>query len=417
MNETLAPMSVNANRHEPESRLYVTRGRLNNGQDPSWVLNDFHDTPIKSQFVLPDSERLIPSIESESQMLHRHMPLHQRPAPVLPDRQFQDRIVGPRIFELNDDPQTPNLKRRRVEDLDKYTTVISQGVTDRHTNASAPLSYRSSGLDGYAYPESARSGVSRPQVSGFEGPRRHVELVPIIRPVYTDESDRPTYARSRHRDAGDAQAPQPMRGPHFDNEPSFNSPLQRALSHPLEGHPEMPPSRSLIENSQLPPGANNPGPPNRDPFHRPPASYGNDAMPRSDYTQLAPGRNVSFEHIPMRPRFVHHNDLGSSMHSDERPAMYHSDWGQHGIRATDTGAPFYMQNSARCTHDNAHGVEHNPQSSVALSTRSYTAQGAHFYDEARPVNVPPNMEAAGSRKRPPNHEVVYITSSPPGEER
>ncbi|KAL9638751.1 MAG: hypothetical protein Q9204_001381 [Flavoplaca sp. TL-2023a] len=416
MHETLAHMSVNTNRHEPDNRLYVARGRFDNGEAPPWVLNDSYDTPAKSQFVPSDSERLIPSIESEPQTLHSQEPLHQRAAPGFLDRQFQDRLVGPRFLELEDDPQTPTLKRRRIEDLDKYTTVPSQGVIDRHTIVSAPLSYRPSGHDGYANPESAPSGVLRPQASGFEQALRpRMDMVPITRPIYTDEVDRPTNARSRHRVAGDARASQPMRGPHFDIEPSFDSPLRRALSY--EGLPAIPPSRSLIEKPQLPPEPHNSRQLNRHPFHRLPASYGNHAMPRSDYTQLRAGRNVNVENIPMRLRSVHHNDLGSSMHSGDRPAMYHSGWDRHVIRASDTEAPFYMRDPARHSRDNAHGVGHVPQSLLLLSPGSCPTQGAHLYDEARPVNDPPNTEAAGPRNRPPNHEVVYISSSPPGGER
>lgn len=411
-------MSVNTNRHEQDNRLYVARGRFDHGQAPLRGLNDSYDTPAQSQFVAPDSERLIPSIEIEPQMLHSQEPLHQRAAPGFPDPQIQDRLVGPRILELDDDPKTPTLKRRRIEDLDKYTTVTSQGVTDRHTIASAPLSYRPSGHDGYANPESATSAVFHTQASGFEqGLRRRVDMVPITRPIYTDEISRTTNARSQHRVAGDARAPQPMRGPHFNIEPSFDSPLRRALSHPHEGLPAMPPSRSLIENPQLPPGAHNPRQPSRHPFHGLPSLYGNHAMPRSNHIQLVAGRNVSVENIPMRLRSVHHNDLGSSMHAGNRPDMYHSGWDQHVIRASDTEAPVYMRDPARHNRDNSHGVGQNPQSPLLLSPGSCPAHGAHSYDKARPVNDSPITKAAGPRNCPPNHEVVYISSSPPGGER
>lgn len=414
MNGVRAPLAINTHNHEPDHPGYVTHERFNGGQTPSRISNGFHEGPAVSQFVLPEAERLIPSVENESHVPRRQEPLHGRVAPGPSDRQFQNRFVGPRILELDDDPKTPTLKRRRVEDVDRSTRVTSHSVTDTQLHGSAPLPCKPSRHDGYSNPESMAHGASRSQVLRYDqGHARRVELVPIIRPSHADQNDGPTNASVQHRHDNDTwanQISQPLRGPRSRYEPPIDSPLRQAQSQPQQGISAAPTSRSLMTNPQLSPEVHRPEHPKYYPIHRLPASYVNEAMPRPDYTQLGSRKNLSVENMPVRLRLVHHNGVGLSMHAGGRPAMDRSDWVQYVTRASDTEAP---HGPAHYSHEDTHRVGRNPQAPMALSPGRFSGLGARFYNGQSAVNKPRNFEATGPR---PEHEVVYITSSPAGGE-
>lgn len=417
MNGVRAPLAINEHNHEPDHPGYVTHERFNGGQTPSRISNGFHEGPAVSQFVLPESERLIPSVENESHVPRRQEPLHGRVAPGPSDRQFQDRFVGPRILELDDDPKTPTLKRRRVEDVDRSTRVTSHSMTDTQLHGSAPLPCRPSRHDGYSNPGSMAHDASRSQVFRYDqGIARQVELVPIIRPSHADQNDGPTNASVQHRHDNDTwanQISQPLRGPRSRYEPPIESPLRQAHSHPQQGISAAPPSRSLMINPQLSPEVHRPENSKYYPIHRLPASYVNEAMPRPDYTQLGTRKNLSVENMPVRLRPVHHNGVGLSMHAGGRPAMDRSDWVQYVTRASDTEAQGYTHGPAHYSHEDTHRVGRNPQAPMALSPGRFSGPGTRFYNGESAVNKARNFEATGPR---PEHEVVYITSSPAGGE-
>ncbi|KAL8670741.1 MAG: hypothetical protein Q9168_004734 [Polycauliona sp. 1 TL-2023] len=412
MKDVKASLSNNTHAHSPDNRTYLAHERLGDGQNPSRFSNDLRDRPAVSPFVLPESERLVPSVENESHALRGQEPLHHV-ASGPSDRQLHDGLFGPRILEL-DDPDTPTLKRRRIEDID-WATRITRNVTDVHNQESAPLAYRNPPYDGPSTTNPTSSGASRSQVPGYDQryPRR-IQLVPINRSPRPDEGDGPTSAIFQHGREDEIRVPQPLRDPRSRHEPHVDSPLRQGRSQPQQELFAGPASRAIFPNHQLSPEVHKREQPMSYPLHGPPVSYGSQSVPRPDNRQVGAGKPVRLGNMPVRLRPVHHNGSGSTMHAGDEASQNHSDWVQHGTRALDPGAPYYTQTPAHCSQENVHRVGRNPQQTIPSSPGGYPGGGRRFYDEARPGNNPPKQEATNARPSGPEREAIYISSSPLG---
>ncbi|KAL9047474.1 MAG: hypothetical protein Q9206_006751, partial [Seirophora lacunosa] len=84
--------------------------------------------------VYLDSERLIPSVESDSPtaLMHKDYLTNSRPA--APQRHFQDHMIGPRVVEIDDDPLSPTHKRRRIADDGSSPAKASMAKTQKLTS-------------------------------------------------------------------------------------------------------------------------------------------------------------------------------------------------------------------------------------------------------------------------------------------
>ncbi|KAL8999442.1 MAG: hypothetical protein Q9169_001756 [Polycauliona sp. 2 TL-2023] len=403
-------LHTNADVQQPSIRagnqIYATHERLDYGQDLSQVPQGLLDGPATSRFVLPESERLVPSVETEPHVLHRQENLHHvAPGPF--DRQFQNDPVGFRNLERDDDPDTPTVKRRRVEDIDWSNRTMSHRVTDTHIHKSA-LPYGAYRHDGHPRLDSESSGAPRSRACEYDrGFPRRVELVPIIRSSCAAEGDRP-----QHRDGGDTRGPPHMRGSDVHYEPHVDSPLRQAYSLPQQEASAGPTLWPSIPNSRVSPDAHMRGQPLPYPLHRLPASYLSEAVSRPDYRLLGPGRTVDVESMPMRLRSVHQIDLGPSMLAGGKPTQDRPEWAQYGNGASNAKPSYYGQAFARHSQENLHRMGHHPRQPVALSPDGFYGQRERCYDGSRPGNVPPKLEAMSPRKTGPDHDAVYISSSP-----
>ncbi|KAL9008042.1 MAG: hypothetical protein Q9173_006794 [Seirophora scorigena] len=125
-----------------------------------------------------DSERIIPSVESDSPtaLMHKDYITNSRPA--ASQRHFQDHIIGPRVVEIDDDSLSPAHKRRRVAD-DRLSPakVMYSSVSDQRP---ALGSIRPSAYGGHSNPGRHGNDMSHSEVRwDGQGTLRTTELVPI----------------------------------------------------------------------------------------------------------------------------------------------------------------------------------------------------------------------------------------------
>lgn len=416
-----APLAIDTHNHVPDHPVHVTHESFDGRQTSSRIPSGLHGAPAVTQFVLPESERLIPSVENEAHVPRWQEPIHGRSVPGPSDGDFQDRFVGPRFLELDDNPRTPTLKRRWVEDVDWSPRVTSHSLTDTQLHGSAPLPCLPSRHDGYSNPVSVARGAPRLQASRYDqGHAPRVEVVPVIRRSQPDDGPENAPIQRRHHDGTWVnQISQPLRVPRSQYEPPIDAPLREAHSHPPQGLSAAPTSRSLMTNARLSPEVHGPEQPKYDRIHRLPASCVGEVMPRPGYTQLGPGKHRTVENMSVRLKPVYHNGAGVSMGARGRPAMDGSDRGQHATRASESEAPGYTHCRAYHSHhhhEDSWGVERKPQAPMALSPRGFSGlEGRSFHGESV-VHKAPGFEATGPRRVGLEHEVVYITSSPPGGE-
>ncbi|KAI4109602.1 MAG: hypothetical protein LQ339_001715 [Xanthoria mediterranea] len=413
-----APLAIDAHNREPDHPVHVTHESFDGRQTSSRIPSGLHGAPAVTQFVLPESERLIPSVENEAHLPRWQEPIHGRSVPGPSDGDFQDRFVGPRFLELEDNPRTPTLKRRRVEDVDWSPRVTSHSLTDTQLHGSAPLPCLPSRHDGYSNPASVARGAPRLQASRYDqGHAPRVEVVPVIRRSQPDDGpENAPIQRRHHNSTWVNQISQPLRAPRSQYEPPIDAPLREAHSHHPQGLSAAPTSRSLMTNARLSPEVHGPEQPKYDPIHRLPASCVGEVMPRPGYAQVGPGKHRTVENMPVRLKPVYHNGAGFSMGARGRPAMDGSDWVQHATRASESEAPGYTHCRAYHSHEDSRGVERNPQAPMALSPRGFSGLEARSFHGESVVHKAQGFEATGPRRVGSEHEVVYITSSPPGGE-
>ncbi|KAI4110369.1 MAG: hypothetical protein LQ345_007023 [Seirophora villosa] len=125
-----------------------------------------------------DSERLIPSVESDSPtaLMHKDYLTNSRPA--APQRHFQDHMIGPRVVEIGDDPLSPTHKRRRIaDDGSSPAKVMYSSVSDQRP---ALGSTRPSAYGGHSNPGHHSNDMSHSELRwDGQGTLRTTELVPI----------------------------------------------------------------------------------------------------------------------------------------------------------------------------------------------------------------------------------------------
>ena len=371
----------------------------------SRTLNGSHEGPAVSQFVLPESERLVLSVENGPHALARQEFSRGREAPGSPNRQFHNRFVGPRIIELDDDPKSPVLKRRRIDDVDWSAKLTYQAVTDSQSPGSATLPCRPSRHDGYSNPERAARGSARSQpLPNDQKHSRRVELIPIVRTLQHNGNDCPTNGFVQNRDEGTIrvnQTSQRFRGIQSHYEPPVESPPRHANVHPQD---EFSPRVHRLQQ----------------PMHHPyrlHASYSTEPMPGPGSAQSSPRTNHSVQNMSVSLRPLRPNEEGILMHADGRPAISHSYWVQNGSRAPDTEAQGYRYPPERYDNGNSRTLGRNLQHPEPLSPRGFRGRSSHPYNGGTGANVPQNLETTIRRKIDTDHEIVYITSSPPGRER
>ncbi|KAI4169596.1 MAG: hypothetical protein LQ348_007247 [Seirophora lacunosa] len=128
--------------------------------------------------VYLDSERLIPSVESDSPtaLMHKDYLTNSRPA--APQRHFQDHMIGPRVVEIDDDPLSPTHKRRRIaDDGSSPAKVMYSSVSDQRP---ALGSTQPSAYGGHSNPGHHSNDMSHSELRwDGHGTLRTTELVPI----------------------------------------------------------------------------------------------------------------------------------------------------------------------------------------------------------------------------------------------
>ncbi|KAL8784267.1 MAG: hypothetical protein Q9213_004089 [Squamulea squamosa] len=418
-NGTQAALSTVAYNHKPDHRVYLAHDRLNGEQRSPRTTLGLHKAPVVSRFILPEQERIIPSVENDPHAFRRQKSSPERSIPG--PSQVQDRFVEPRIIELDNSPRTPMSKRRRIEEVNRSTKVSYQAVSKPQPPEPAPLSYGPLQRHCYSNPESAISGVSRSQPFRYDqDPPRRVELVPIVRSPYNAVDDGPTkdfVHRHDGRIADVTQTLQPYPSSRPLYEPPTNSPLQQARDHPHEGLSAAPNSRSLTFNPKPPSERDRLQQPRPSAYKNLPATYITKHKPETAPTELVPLTNYKVQNMPGRLRPLHPNEEDILMYADGKPALDDPYWVQNGMQAFITEARGSAYPPAHANREIDHTMMRSLQPPVPLLPRDARSRGLHPNVGENFLNDPRQVETIGRRKDDPDHEIVYITSSPLGGER
>ncbi|KAL8775627.1 MAG: hypothetical protein Q9209_000123 [Squamulea sp. 1 TL-2023] len=418
-NGTQAILSTIAYNHNPDHQVYLAHDKFNGEQISPRTSVGLHKAPAVSRFVPPESERIIPSVESDPHAFRRQKPSPEGDIPG--PSSLQDRFVGPRIIELDDSPRTPTIKRRRVEEVNRSTNVAYQAVTRHVSPEPAPSSYGPPQRTGYSIPESDISGASRSRPFRYDqDPPRRVELVPIVRSSYNAVNDGPMKDIVHHHNGGTAhiaQTSQPYPSTRPLYEPPSGSPLQHARVDPHKRFSAAPNSRSLTFNPKPPSEMDRLQQPILSTYENLPASYFTEHRPEAAPNEFVPRISYKVQNMPGRLRPLHPNEEGVSMYAGGKPALDDSYWVQTGIQASNTEARGSTYGPAHVNREDDHTVRRNLQPPVALLPRDVHRQDLHPYVGEKFLNVPQHVATIGRHRNDPDHEVVYITSSPPGGER
>ncbi|KAI4234429.1 MAG: hypothetical protein L6R40_006748 [Gallowayella cf. fulva] len=358
-----------------------------------------------------ESERLMPSVEDGQYTMHREGARVGSPEPST--RQFQDGFVGPRIVELDNDPHTPILKRRRFEDVDWVGKFAYRSVTDiQPPRSSALVQCRPPLHASYPNPDSATGGASLPQALRYDqGPPRHVELVPIAREVHNGASDGFADAVVKHRDWNTLQ---PFSGVPPRMEPHVNSPLHQPQFRSREGFPAVPRSPRSIRKCQPPFDSLRPQQPSHHPYVSTPMSYAAVSIPEPDSTHFVPRTNHGLQESPVRPRPLYTSEENIARYPDRKAGVERAG---EGFRPPHSGMEGYACHPPHYSRQGAQMVEESPQSFNAAPPRHVLNAGSSLYahEELGQTARGSRMTAHHTIYQEP--EVVYITSSPLADER
>lgn len=157
-----------------------TNHMFGNNRTPLYRPSEATERP--SSFAGPaylESERPIPSVESDSYTSLTPREHLTNDGPAAPQEQFQDHIIGPRVVEINDDPFSPAHKRRRVAD-DRLSSskVMYSAVSTQNPSTLASMGPSKNG--NYPNPRYNGYDISNSQVHwGGQGTLRTQELLPV----------------------------------------------------------------------------------------------------------------------------------------------------------------------------------------------------------------------------------------------
>lgn len=157
-----------------------TNHMFGNNRTPLYRPSEATEWP--SSFAGPaylESERPIPSVESDSYTSLTPREHLTNDGPAAPQEQFQDHIIGPRVVEINDDPLSPAHKRRRVADNKLSSSKVMYSAVSTQ-NPSTLASMGPSMNRNYPNPRYNGYDISNSQVHwGGQGTLRTKELVPV----------------------------------------------------------------------------------------------------------------------------------------------------------------------------------------------------------------------------------------------
>ncbi|KAL8701691.1 MAG: hypothetical protein Q9224_000384 [Gallowayella concinna] len=365
----------------PDYQAYAGHERLEPASNESYQ---------RPRFTYPESESLIPSVEDGLHAFRRQEPPRQLGGPL--QTQYQNRLVGPRIVELDDEPKTPILKRQRVEDVDWPSAKVAY-QTVRHTQSPGPALA--------PFGSDFRTSFSKPSQYD-QGPPRHV---PTLGQVRGDANDGFKSAVIQHR--GGNIVYETSTSQQFQKTDAHFQPRADPLPHhfrSMEALPAMSASRCIVSDSQLPPNT-----------HRP-MQYSNinSPAPRAvvpisgpETTQFVPRTDHGVQSMPIRLMPVKENFTRPGV---SRPVMDQPCGSQESFRPSNYQPKSKVHHSAYHSHDHAHVREQHAPSFAASRPRDTFGQSSDPYTRD---GQPSASRMAEYRTPGQDHEVVYITSSPP----
>ncbi|KAL8801442.1 MAG: hypothetical protein Q9182_004459 [Xanthomendoza sp. 2 TL-2023] len=384
----------------PDYQAYVAHEKFERASNESYQ---------RPRFTYSDSEDLIPSVEDAPHAPHgQEAPLHLGGA--VPSKpQYQDPFFGPRIVELDDGPKTPTLKRRRSGDVDWPSAEVAyQSVTHTQSPKSALVPFGPSRNGGNPFEHDIGTSFSQ-HFQYDQGPPRHVELVPTRGLVRDGANDGLKSAVIHHRDENvvyeTSTLQSPKTGPYFQ-------PRADPLPHHFrsrEALPTVSASRSLIPDSQLPSDT-----------HRPmqysdlnlPAARAVVPIAGPETTQFVPRTNQDVQSLPRRRLYPSRENL--TRHADGRPVIDHAIGNQDSYRHSNIEPEREVYHAAYRSHDRSHTMEQHASTFTAPRRGDTFGQSSDPYGRVR---QPSTTLMAEHRTVSQDHEVVYITSSPPTGER
>ncbi|KAL8939105.1 MAG: hypothetical protein Q9216_003539 [Gyalolechia sp. 2 TL-2023] len=181
------PGGVHADHRVNQSSVVTTERRWqydDENRPAVQLLGGTNQRPAVARSMHLDSERPIPSVESDPLAHSGQEPSPRRTQASNSDGHFQDCFIRPKIIELDDDATSPAQKRRRVEDdVLRNSEVMYKPIRDRVSSVS--MHFGSEHYNGYPISEARLSSLAQQKRSQYDhGASRPMETAPYVGSTY-----------------------------------------------------------------------------------------------------------------------------------------------------------------------------------------------------------------------------------------
>ncbi|KAL8734948.1 MAG: hypothetical protein Q9181_003016 [Wetmoreana brouardii] len=401
----------------PGQPVYAANGRVDRNYMLFQTTSESGQRPPLAPSLYGDSDSPIPSIEGDSRSSNRQQPFYRDDDLAFSRRQFQDHFTGPRNVELKDDPLSPAVKRRRIADGEHYTPeVIYQPMTDQQSPASGLVRVRPMQHRDIPTPQAAATDRTRPEGLRYvQGPAPRVELVPIVERIHSTADGGPTGHLNQHRTEGVAQRRhvlQPV--------PRMRPDDRSAVDHHSQQF--QPRFCDALQAEQIP-GSFAPDP--RSTLSMRPRFQNTDLHDRHvaersyKFESTQDGSQLKYmEHsMPVPPRTIYANDENLRGYAHRGPMADYADKASNSTRVSDAGVHRYPGHPPIHRHDGRTFPMQDSQPSRLLPQGNFPGQSPHYDLEENYRLSPRGAQGSGYHKKHRGPEIIYISSSPPMEER
>ncbi|KAL8938871.1 MAG: hypothetical protein Q9211_003007 [Gyalolechia sp. 1 TL-2023] len=319
-------------------------------------LSGISQRPAIARSIHLDSERPIPSVESDPHAQGRQEPPPRGTKPSNSDSHLPDRFTGPRIIELHDGETSPAQKRRRVEDdLAPSSKVMYRPKRDQAS--STLMSFGPNQYNEHLFPEARPSGLANQKRSQYDqGASRLTEIAPNIGHTHHFAPFDKISQRGSNDTAREKHATYASTGMRFEYEQQLFSPAWQPQPRFSENFPPEPNSRSNVYRFMPPSDMHEPRTFLRPQFTTPsPSSHTN----RPHYVgvrQSNQSRDRGFQEAPVRVKLLEPVDQTVERHAYVKPAFDRAYEGPARIPSSATGIPNHTLEPARQSHEHREGM-------------------------------------------------------------
>lgn len=280
--------------------------------------------PAIARPLFLESEKPIPSVESDPYVHGRQELLGMGNQPSHPTNPFQDRSIGPRIIEFYDDASSPAQKRRRVEDGVAPSSKVTYKY-ERDEPSSASVAFGPNRRNGYSFSDatpSSQAQQKRPQYD--QGAPHLMDSVPSTN-LARDFADLISFDGVSHHTNRNA-----IREKHATYVPSglrseYKQQLYPPASQPqpslLQNLPQDPHSRSNVSRFMPPSSLHERGTVSHPSIT---ASYPSFNTYPAQYTEVARSNDLqdrSLHEVPVRLKPPEHVEHTAERYSYIKPAL------------------------------------------------------------------------------------------------